>query len=177
MNEFDEIIDLIEEKADRKHEHSERDIFDLDRVRYKGKWLNNFDYEANDLITHKSKTYICIANNKGNEPPNNTFWDLIAAIKAEKAVKVIGVGGGTATPSGTSGVSDHALLTNLAYATSGHTGFLPDTHLTDFVHADIVHTNRAALNAVTGINTGDQDLSGYLKSGIMYPNLSMTQAI
>lgn len=37
-------------------------------------------------------------------------------------------------------------------------------HLAAFSHADIAHTNRTALNAVSGINTGDQDLSGILSS-------------
>lgn len=34
-------------------------------------------------------------------------------------------------------------------------------HLAAFTHGDINHTNRAALNSVSGVNTGDQDLSGY----------------
>lgn len=79
---------------------------------------------------------------------------------------------------------DHATLINLDYASSGHTGFqaelgytplnithtdplsggydhsvfLTTDHLTDFVHADIVHGNRAALDLVSGLNTGDQDI-------------------
>ena len=35
-----------------------------------------------------------------------------------------------------------------------------DSHELEFAHSDIEHTNRAALNMVSGINTGDQDLSG-----------------
>jgi hypothetical protein len=34
-------------------------------------------------------------------------------------------------------------------------------HNLAFVHGDIAHTNRAALDNVSGTNTGDQDLSGY----------------
>lgn len=41
-------------------------------------------------------------------------------------------------------------------------GLLPDSHLTDFTHGDIAHTNRDALDDVSGENTGDQDLSGLL---------------
>ena len=37
------------------------------------------------------------------------------------------------------------------------------SHLTDFVHGDIAHANRAALNLVSGTNTGDQDLKGLIK--------------
>lgn len=38
-------------------------------------------------------------------------------------------------------------------------------HLVDFAHGDIAHANRTALNAVQGVNTGDQDLT-YLEEGI-----------
>jgi hypothetical protein len=33
-------------------------------------------------------------------------------------------------------------------------------HLAAFTHSDIAHANRAALDSVSGTNTGDQDLSG-----------------
>lgn len=38
-----------------------------------------------------------------------------------------------------------------------------DNHLSNFIHGDIAHSNRTALNLVTGTNTGDQPttLSGY----------------
>jgi hypothetical protein len=36
------------------------------------------------------------------------------------------------------------------------------THEGSFIHSNIAHSNRTALNAVSGNNTGDQDLSGYL---------------
>jgi len=35
---------------------------------------------------------------------------------------------------------------------------LPNSHLTDFVHSDIAHTNRSSLDLVSGTNTGDQTL-------------------
>ena len=34
--------------------------------------------------------------------------------------------------------------------------YLPNTHLTDFVHGDIAHANRSDLDLVSGSNTGDQ---------------------
>lgn len=64
--------------------------------------------------------------------------------------------------------TSHNALTGLDYASAGHTGFLPDTHLTDFTHADIAHANRSALDLVTNTNTGDQDLSGLaLKTNVL----------
>ena len=162
MTEFEqEVFDLLDEKADIKHQHIEKDIVDLDRMRYKGRWLNSWDYEANDVVISKDKTYICLANHKDQKPPNATFWELIAVIKAEKAVKVIGVGGGGVTAPGTGGVSDHALLTNLAYATSGHTGFLPSSHLTDFNHSLIA----TALQNISGqdLSVADNSVSQFIK--------------
>lgn len=40
---------------------------------------------------------------------------------------------------------------------------LDSDHLSAFAHGDIAHSNRTALNLVSGTNTGDQDLSSYLK--------------
>jgi hypothetical protein len=37
---------------------------------------------------------------------------------------------------------------------------LDSAHTTSFAHGDIAHTNRTALNNVSGVNTGDQDLAG-----------------
>ena len=44
-----------------------------------------------------------------------------------------------------------------------------DYHESEFNHSDIEHPNRAALNSVSGVNTGDQDLSGLAsKSELSY---------
>jgi len=59
--------------------------------------------------------------------------------------------------------SDLTNLGNLSGVNSGDqdlSGLLPNTHLTDFTHADIAHSNRAALDLVSGTNTGDQSLTG-----------------
>jgi len=37
-------------------------------------------------------------------------------------------------------------------------------HLAAYVHADIAHSNRSALDLVTGINTGDQDIAAWLNT-------------
>lgn len=39
-------------------------------------------------------------------------------------------------------------------------------HLLAFTHDDIAHTNRAALDAVSGTNTGDQDLSSFMRNNV-----------
>ena len=45
---------------------------------------------------------------------------------------------------------------------SGVAQSIVDSHELEFNHSDIHHENRGALNSVSGINTGDQDLSGLL---------------
>jgi hypothetical protein len=62
--------------------------------------------------------------------------------------------------------SANTLYSGLA-ASKENTGVaasLDSAHLSAFAHADIAHTNRAALDLVSGTNTGDQDLSGYILS-------------
>jgi hypothetical protein len=69
-----------------------------------------------------------------------------------------------ATASGGGGTSDHSLLTKLDYVSSGHTGFeasgaaatAVSTHESTYVHGNIAHTNRVALDVVSGTNTGDE---------------------
>ena len=161
-----DFLSLLAEKggfAPIKHNHKEIDVIDLDRIRWKGKFTKGQEYKVNDLVSYQGNLYICMTDNKGQAPTTN-FWELVIKfeIKYQNKIDFIGGGGGG---SGGSGVSDHALLTNLAYAGSGHTGFLPSSHLTDFTHADIAHTNRTALDFVSGVNTGDQDLSSYAKTG------------
>jgi hypothetical protein len=63
---------------------------------------------------------------------------------------------GTAAASSGSGTSDHALLTHLAYATSGHTGFAPTAH----VHAEADVTNLVADLA------GKEDVLGFTPENI-----------
>ena len=43
---------------------------------------------------------------------------------------------------------------------AGSAQSIVDYHESEFNHSDIEHQNRAALNSVSGVNTGDQDLSG-----------------
>ncbi|MCK9429724.1 MAG: hypothetical protein M0R17_06935 [Candidatus Omnitrophica bacterium] len=63
----------------------------------------------------------------------------------------------------TSGTFDHSALSNLTYALSGHTGFLPDTHLTDFTHANIAHGE-------TAYGWGNHASGGY--ASLVTPNFS-----
>ena len=56
---------------------------------------------------------------------------------------------------------DTVIFANLSGNNTGDqdlSGLLPNSHLTDFTHSDIAHTNRSALDLVSGSNTGDQTL-------------------
>jgi hypothetical protein len=47
----------------------------------------------------------------------------------------------------TSGTMDHNALSNKDYASSGHIGFLPDTHLLDFAHSNIATAYNHAISS------------------------------
>lgn len=161
-------LEILQEQggfASVNHTHTEKDIVDLDRIRWRGKFVKGENYQVNDLVVFKDSLYICITDNK-DTLPTSSFFELVIKfeVKVQQKIDFIG-GGGGGGGSGGGGTTDHAALTNLDFASSGHTGFLPDTHLTDFAHADIAHANRTALDLVSGVNTGDQDLSGYALIG------------
>jgi hypothetical protein len=58
---------------------------------------------------------------------------------------------------GGGGTTDHSLLTNLSYATSGHTGFAPALGVDDNYVTD---AEKIVIGNTSNVNTGDQDLSG-----------------
>ena len=47
---------------------------------------------------------------------------------------------------------------------SGTASTLLEQHLLDFMHSDMAHDNRVALDAVEGINKGDQDIEVWLQA-------------
>lgn len=125
------IEELERSSAEVGHKHSEKDVVDLDRMRYRGLYTKDEAYEVNDVVIFKDKLYICVVAHKEIAPSNDEYWEYFAL--REVPVRVVGgIGGGS---SKSAEVTDHALLINLDYAASGHSGFLPDTHLTDFNHA------------------------------------------
>jgi len=57
------------------------DLF-LEGINYKGIWADdsaNQDYRVGDVVTHGAYTYICIADNNNQEPPNTTYWQQLTA--------------------------------------------------------------------------------------------------
>jgi hypothetical protein len=45
----------------------------------KGAWSISTAYTPGDFVTHGGASYVCIANSTGNEPPNATYWALVAS--------------------------------------------------------------------------------------------------
>lgn len=45
----------------------------------KGAWDNSTSYTIGDFISHNGSSYVCIDNNTNEEPPNITYWALIAS--------------------------------------------------------------------------------------------------
>jgi hypothetical protein len=46
--------------------------------RWKGIWDIGISYLINDMVTVDGSTYICTDANTGNQPPNASYWALIA---------------------------------------------------------------------------------------------------
>lgn len=45
----------------------------------KGAWSSETAYTVGDFVSHNGSSYTCIANSTGNEPPNATYWALLAS--------------------------------------------------------------------------------------------------
>ena len=108
----------------------------------KGAYDAGTDYAVGDSVDYNGSSYVMYVDAAaGTLPTDTTKWQVLANK---------GDTGETAT--------NHALLNNLAYADSGHTGFEPakgadDNYVTD--------AEKVVIGNTSGTNTGDQDLSAY----------------
>lgn len=44
----------------------------------KGSWQSGSSYTPGDIVDNDGSSYVCIANSTNNEPPNATYWALLA---------------------------------------------------------------------------------------------------
>lgn len=44
-----------------------------------GDWSSLTSYDPDDAVTHLGSSYVCILTHSNQEPPNATYWDLLAA--------------------------------------------------------------------------------------------------
>jgi hypothetical protein len=48
-------------------------------VHWERAWSSGTAYRVNDAVSHQGSSYICIADHTNQEPPNATYWDVIAS--------------------------------------------------------------------------------------------------
>ena len=53
---------------------------DLGRIKFKwqGAWSSSTAYVVDDVVESGGNTYVCILASTNNEPPNATYWELMA---------------------------------------------------------------------------------------------------
>ena len=44
---------------------------------YKGMWESGITYDKNSIVLHNGNLYKCLLSNSGNEPPNDTYWEVM----------------------------------------------------------------------------------------------------
>jgi len=47
-------------------------------ITWQGAWSGATAYTTNQAVTHEGTSYVCIQNNTNQEPPNGTYWDVLA---------------------------------------------------------------------------------------------------
>lgn len=51
----------------------------INGVVWQGAWDSLTTYGENDGVSHDGSSYVCTASNTNQEPPNGSYWDLLAA--------------------------------------------------------------------------------------------------
>lgn len=74
---FSELTEEIENKADLEHTHTEKDIRDLDRLRYRGPWLKDSDYQVNDLVVFGGVPYVSMVTAPQGKPGSSEDWEVL----------------------------------------------------------------------------------------------------
>jgi hypothetical protein len=64
---------------------------------WRGAWASATAYALNDVVGQAGSSYICISANTNNQPPNATYWSLVAQIGATGATGTPGENANTTT--------------------------------------------------------------------------------
>lgn len=132
----------------------------------KGAWSGATAYTVGDIVDNDGSSYICIANSTNNEPPNATYWALLAE-KGDQGIQGIQGEQGIQGPAGSGGEITGGTTGNFVSINSSDqiedsgespSSFAPalgadDNYVTD--------AEKTKLSNLSGTNTGDQDLSSY----------------
>lgn len=70
---------------------------------YKGSWSSVTAYTIGDIVTNDGSSYVCIANNTNQEPPNASYWGLYASKGDTGATGSTGAAGQGVPTGGTTG--------------------------------------------------------------------------
>ena len=103
---------------------------DLGRIKFKwqGAWSSSTAYVVDDVVESGGNTYVCILASTNNEPPNATYWELMAQKGTDTSVATtqgdIIYHNGTSLARLPAGTSGEALITggsgaNPSWGTSG----------------------------------------------------------
>ena len=66
--------------ATQEKVHSlEAEGVDVHGLVWKGAWSNSTAYAVNDAVSSGGSTYICVQAHTGQQPPNATYWNVLAA--------------------------------------------------------------------------------------------------
>ena len=69
--------ELVASKGDTGPQGPEGDPGDPG-LEWKGAWSSETAYVENDGVSHSGSSYICVLGNTNKEPPNETYWNLLA---------------------------------------------------------------------------------------------------
>jgi hypothetical protein len=154
---------------------------------WRGQWDSLTAYEVNDAVVNNGTSYIAILDNTNQEPPNASFWDILALRGTDGAsgsgsgdvssVDSVSVDNEIALFSGTSGkIIKRAVGTGLVKINSGvlatavaGTDYVLPSALADFISRTAA-TGSAILPTGTTAQRDGSPLAGYLRF-----NTSLTQ--
>jgi hypothetical protein len=130
---------------------SKTDNYDLTKVEI---W-NRSDYPQDAFRKYNDNFEIIDANLGGVGSDEKVKYDVNDPVAGYLSDKIL-ASSGISIVEGTGDEENILIVTNTDKGSDVDlSGLLPNSHLTDFTHSDIAHSNRTDLDLVSGENTGD----------------------